>query len=115
MLTKEEIREIIEEEIEVDCYHEMEVHLGWAAYLGDQINYPFKAKWPVKSAKGGSRDERVTVVRNISNDGEYNGGPYLVEVEYKGDLLQARLSDLTPIDADEETAEAMEVWKRREE
>jgi hypothetical protein len=41
MLTKEEMKQTIENEIIVDCYDEYEVSMGWYYYMEETLKFPF--------------------------------------------------------------------------
>lgn len=101
--------ERIDMEIVVDAYDEQERAMGWYCYLQDNIEFPFKAQW----ARGGkSKLKQVDVVRMSSSDECLHD--MFVEVRYQegtvDDIFAARLSDIHPLDADTETADAIGDW-----
>lgn len=114
-LTKQQIKEIIENEIIVDCYGDEEISTGWATYLDQDLSYPFTAEYQVKK-KGGKKEWRpVKVVGDDSSDVNYKGRHYFVEIEV-GDLIwSVKLVDLRNVKGDEETEIAVQVNKHRSE
>ena len=100
---KDEEREHrIDFEVIVDCYDEYEQAMGWETYLGDKLDFPFKAKRLGKH--GGSQVE----VLRMSDIDSIKG--IFVEVELKGEIVDLPLEQIEPIDADEETQEGIEDW-----
>ncbi|MEO0969461.1 MAG: calcium-binding protein [Cyanobacteria bacterium J06639_18] len=93
----------------VDAYNEDERAMGWYYYLDDRINFPFQAKWVSRQRLQG-RDVEVI---EMSPEEECSHDMF-VEVRYQeggvDDSFSARLSDIKPIDIDEETAEAIADW-----
>ena len=93
-------------EIVVDADNEVEM-MGWYYYLDNQLQCPFKARWI-----GLSEGETVEVLGMSSIDDCTKA--LLVEVLYREetlkDVFSARLYDIEPIDADEETQQAIADW-----
>jgi len=112
-LTKEEIQEIIDYEVIVDCYDEYEMNTGWAIYMDENINYPFEALYEVKYSSGKKELEKVKVVGNYTNDSNFNGGEYWLEIELDGKIVTANLDDLQSIKADTDTLRTLQVWQHR--
>jgi len=112
-LSKEEIRNIIEDEIIVDCYDEEETNMGWAIYMEDNINYPFEAEYLVKRRSGEKQWKKVEVINNETDESSFHGGKYYVEIEYTDIVIPVRVEELKNIKADEETMIALQVWKYR--
>lgn len=112
-LTKEEIQEIIEDEIIVDAYSDDEVRVGWAIYMSENLIFPFEADYEVKKTNGENTIARVRVVNNKSNDGNFEGGDFYVEIEYQDMLIPVPLEALKNVDANEETLQAIHVWGHR--
>jgi hypothetical protein len=115
LLTKKEIQDIIEDEIIVDCYTEEEANTGWAIYMEENINYPFEAEYLTKTTAGEAQWKKITVVGSETDDSNFDGGEYFVEIELDNFVVAARLDELRNIQADEQTMKAMEVWKMRHE
>ncbi|MEM9847963.1 MAG: calcium-binding protein [Bacteroidota bacterium] len=82
-LTQEEIDAIIDDEITVDCYTDEEANMGWAIYMEESLNYPFKAEYLVKKKAGGSEWKAVTVVSNKTDESNFNGGSFYVKSSIK--------------------------------
>ena len=114
-LSKEEIRQIIEDEIEIDCYSEGEANMGWAIYMEEQLNYPFEADYMLKNISGEVTLKRVIVRGNVTNESNFTGGEYYVEVKLDEMLIKESIDELANIKADEQTLEALSVWKHRNE
>ncbi len=112
-LTTTEIEEIIDYEIIVDCYEEEEVNMGWAIYMEENIYYPFEAEYQVKKKDGKRLWSNVKVVGNETDESNFEGGSYYVEVEYNDILIPVDLDKLRNIEADEETMKALQVWQYR--
>lgn len=112
-LTVSEIEEIINDEIVVDCYDDVEVNMGWAIYMEENIYYPFEAEYQVKKKDGKRLWSKVEVVGNETNESNFEGGSYYVEIEYTDMLIPVDLDKLRNIKADEETMKALQVWQYR--
>jgi len=112
-LSKAEIREIIEEEIAVDCYGDEEINLGWAVFMEDNISYPFEAEYKAKFKTGQHKWAIVQVINNETTESSFAGGDYYVEIEYGELILPVKLDNLRKIKADEETMRAIQVWQSR--
>jgi len=110
-LTTAEIEEIITFEIVVDSYTDEEVNMGWAIYMEENIFYPFEAEYEVKQ-KGGKRHwTKVMVVSNETDDTNFEGSSYDVEIEYEEILIPVELGELREIKADEETMKTLQIWQ----
>jgi hypothetical protein len=100
----------IDMEIIVDAYNEEEQAMGWYYYLDNKLNFPFKAKW-ITSGRT-SESEEVEVV-NMSSEEDCQKEMF-VEVLYKEgtveDVFSVALSDIEPIESDDETQEAIADW-----
>lgn len=112
-LTEEEIDHIITYEVVVDCYDDNEVNMGWAIYMEDNINYPFEAEYEVKKTSGEYDWQKIMVVGNKTNDSNFEGGNYYVEIEINDMVIPANLNELRNIKADEETMKTLQVWQHR--
>jgi len=112
-LTKSEIEQIIDYEIVVDCYSEEEANMGWAIYMEENIYYPFEAEYQVKKKDGKTLWTKVMVVGNETDDSNFEGGNYYVELAYNDIIIPADLDKLRNIKADDETMKALQVWKHR--
>lgn len=112
-LTTAEIEEIITYEIVVDCYDDGEANMGWAIYMEENIYYPFEAEYQVKKKDGPKLWTKVMVVDNETDESNFEGGSYYVEIEYNDILIPVDLDKLRNIKADEETMKALQVWQYR--
>lgn len=112
-LTKKEIDQIINDQIEVDCDTDEEANIGWAIYLEENISYPFSAEYFLKKKSGKKEWQQVTVVRNKTSESSFRGGDYYVEIEINEIIIPAKIDALRNIDADEETLKTLYIWKNR--
>jgi len=112
-LTKAEIKQIIDYEIVVDCYDDGEVNMGWAIYMEENIYYPFEAEYQVKKKDGKRLWSKVSVIGNETDESNFEGGNYYVEIEYNDIVIPADLDKLRNIKADEETMKTLQVWQHR--
>lgn len=112
-LTQEQIEHIITYEVVVDCYEDHEVYMGWAIYMGDNMNFPFEAEYQVKKKSGKREWQKVTVVGSETDDSNFVGGAYYVEIEIDDIVIPADLDKLRNIKADEETMNTLQVWENR--
>ncbi|MBH8561693.1 calcium-binding protein [Nostoc sp. CENA67] len=104
----------IETEIIVDTDNDKEERaMGWYYYLDDTLNVPFMAKLKKKSRKTGTVEEKEVEVLGMAPDDDCLKDMY-VDVVYPGgkdeDIFTAKLSEIEPIDADDETNEAIADW-----
>ncbi|BAZ49282.1 hypothetical protein NIES4103_18940 [Nostoc sp. NIES-4103] len=104
----------IETEIIVDTENDKEERaMGWYYYLDDTLNVPFMAKLKKKSRKTGTIEEKQVEVLGMAPDDDCLKDMY-VEVVYPDgkdeDIFSAKLSEIEPIDADDETTEAIADW-----
>lgn len=100
----------IETEIIVDAYNAEEQAMGWYYYLDNQLNFPFKAKWMTRGRT--SKGEDVEVLK-MSPEEDCQKEMF-VELLYKEgtveDVFSVPLSEIEPIEADDETREAIADW-----
>lgn len=107
---EDEIREKrICDEIIVDTYGPEEQALGWYYYLEDKMTFPFRAKCIVhRTISPLEVGEMVQVVGMPSEEDCYH--EMFVIIELQGRRMGVPLSQLEPVDADEETRTAVEDW-----
>jgi hypothetical protein len=107
---KDPVRENrISDEVIVDAYGPEEQSMGWYYYLDNKIRFPFHAK--CTASKIGSplrKGENVEVRRMASEDACASG--MLVVIRWERRNIAVPLSQLTAIDSDELTAEAIADW-----
>lgn len=113
-MSKVEIDESREERIDleilVDAYNAEEQAMGWYYYLDNQLNFPFKAKWLTKGRT--STGEDVEVLKMSPEEDCQT--EMVVDVLYKEgadeDVFSVPLHEIQPVEADEETQEAVADW-----
>lgn len=110
-LTSEQIQEIITYQIVVDAYSEDEANMGWAIYMKENLHYPFTAEYEVRKRDGTSSWKEVTVIGNETDEDDFEGGEYYVEIEIADMIVPARLGELRNIEADEKTLETLQIWR----
>lgn len=108
----EEREERIMMEIVVDCYNESEAWTGWHCYLEDRLSFPFQAEC-VRSRRSSllNPGERVTVIGMSDDDGML--GEMEVLIQWQDRECGVPLADITGIDVDETTAQAIADWHYR--
>ncbi len=112
-ITKNEIKEIIENEIVVDCYGDEEVSLGWAVYMEENIFYPFEAEYKVKWKNKKSSWKKIIVINNETSQSNLTGEYYYVEIEFNEIVFTVKLNELKNVSADDETLKTIEIWNHR--
>jgi hypothetical protein len=95
----------IEMEVIVDAYDKEEVVMGWYYYLSENINFPFEAQWI-----SGKKPEGRTVQVVGMSDCDDCLNDMFVQVEYEDDEFSARLSDISPLNVDQDTQQAIADW-----
>jgi len=107
---KDPIREErIENEAIVDAYGPEEQALGWYYYLENKIRFPFRSRCTVTQAVSPLRKGETVEVRRLAPEDSCSSD-MLVLIRWEGRNLAIPLSQLTPLDADESTAEAIGDW-----
>lgn len=110
-LTNNQIEQIIEDEITVDCYDEWETQASWGLFMTEGLLFPFKATCSIKMANGKKQSVKVEVVENETTESSFNGRSFYVNVDYNGILIPVKLLDLKDIEADKNTLRTIAVWK----
>ena len=96
-------------DIVVDAYDETERALGWHCYLSDNLSCPFKAECKaVRKTSPLRLGEKVTVKELASEDECMN--EIFVMVTWSGRQLAVPLAQLSTVNADEDTRQAVEDW-----
>jgi hypothetical protein len=99
----------IHNEAIVDAYGPEEQAMGWYYYLEGKIRFPFQAKCIVaKAVSPLLKGETVEVRRMAPEDACSN--EMLVLITWHGRKVAVPLSQLSPLEADESTAEAVGDW-----
>jgi hypothetical protein len=96
-------------DIVVDAYDSEERSLGWYYYLADKISFPFAAECIAIDKRTPLKlKERITVQKMSGED--YCVHDMLVDISWKSQVLAIPLAQIQPMDADEDTAEAIGDW-----
>ena len=108
--TRDPIREDrIQDEVIVDAYGPEEQAMGWYYYLDDKIRFPFQAKCIVaKVISPLLKGETVEVHRMAPEDA--CSSDMFVLIRWKGRNVAIPLSQLTPLEAEQSTVEAIADW-----
>jgi Calcium binding len=107
---KDPVREArIHNEAIVDAYGPEEQTLGWYYYLENKIHFPFRAKCLVAKAISPLRKEEIVEVRRLAPEDSCSTD-MLVLIRWHGRNVTVPLSQLSPLEADESTVEAIADW-----
>lgn len=107
---KEPIREDrIHDEAIVDAYGPEEQAMGWYYYLEGKLTFPFKARCVADRATSPLKKGEMVEVRRMAPEDTCLSEMF-VRVRRQGRNLAVPLSQLTAIEPDEETAEAIADW-----
>jgi len=83
--------------------------MGWHCYLDDKIRFPFQAKCiGVKVVSPLRKGETVKVLRMAPEDA--CSADMLVLIRWQGRKMAVPMSQLTALDADQSTTEAIGDW-----
>jgi hypothetical protein len=100
--------ERIDMEIVVDAYDEEERVMGWYNYLEDRLQFPFTAKCILKRSLSPLKvGDKVEVIGMATEECERD---MFVMIRWQKDELAVPLAQLEPIEADEETEQAVADW-----
>ena len=93
----------------VDAYDSEERAMGWYYYLDDKISFPFTAECVATDKRNPLElNDRLTVMGMAGEDiCEHN---MYVEVLWRDKVLAVPLIQLNPLDADEDSIEAVGDW-----
>jgi hypothetical protein len=107
---KDPVRENrISDEVIVDAYGPEEQAMGWYYYLDNKIQFPFRAKCiATKTVSPLRKGEKVEVRRMASEDA--CTAEMFVLIRWQSRYLAVPLSQLTAIDGDDATVEAIGDW-----
>ena len=110
MSGKDAVREErISMEAIVDAYGPEERSLGWYYYLADKISFPFAAECVVIDKRTPLKlKERITVKKMSGED--YCEHDIFVDISRKGQVLAIPLTQIQPLEANEDTVEAIGDW-----
>jgi hypothetical protein len=99
----------IHNEAIVDAYGPEEQALGWYYYLENKLRFPFQAKCIASKVVSPLRKGESVEVRRMAPE-DACSSDMLVLIRWQGRNLAVPLSQLTPTDTDETTAEAVSDW-----
>ncbi len=99
----------IENEIIVDAYGPEEQAMGWYYYLDDKIRFPFQAQCIVAKVVSPLRKGETVEVRRMAPEDACSSDMFVL-IRWKGRNVAIPLSQLTPLDADKSTVEAIADW-----
>ena len=103
--------ERILDEIVVDAYNADEKASGWFCYLEDRLACPFTAKCVQEMEVSPLKDgEQVTVLKLLALDDPARGA-FFARVGWQGRTMGVPLAQLSAVEADEETTEALADWR----
>jgi hypothetical protein len=107
---KDEARECrISMEVIADAKDQEEQAMGWYYYLDDKIHFPFTAKCIKVLAKSPLNEGECVNVIQLAPEDECIHEVF-AEIEWQNRTLTVALVQLQPMDADEQTQEAVEDW-----
>jgi Calcium binding len=101
--------ERIQNEIVVDAYGAEEQAMGWYYYLEDKIRFPFQAECIVAQVVSPLLKGETVEVRRMAPE-DACSSDMLVLIHWHGRNVAVPLSQLTPLDAEHSTAEAIDDW-----
>ncbi len=109
-ITKDPEREKrISMEITIDAYGPEEQAISWYYYLEETLSFPFLAICILeKQTSLLRRDDKVKILGMASE--EICEHDMLVEIRWKGRTLAISLAQVKPVEADEQTKEAVADW-----
>jgi Calcium binding len=107
---KDSVREDrIDNEIIVDAYGPEEQIMGWYYYLEDKIQFPFQAKCIAAKVVSPLRNEETVQVDRMAPEDSCSAD-MLVLIRWHDRTMAVPLSQLTAINPDQSTAEAIGDW-----
>ena len=108
---KNRIREErIHNEAIVDAYGPEEQALGWYYYLDNKVQFPFSARCIASKVVSPLRKGETVEVRGLAPE-ESCAHDMLVLIRWHSRNVAVPLSQLTAVDADESTVEAIADWQ----
>ena len=85
--------------------------MGWYTYMQDELQFPFTATTMIKKRNGQYKKQDIDVLDLAETDDTYFGNDMMLEVAYTEDIFIVPMTELTNIQADESTIQALEDWK----
>lgn len=111
MLTDEEMKDKIYNEIIVDAYDEYEQSMGWYYFFEETLEFPFTATAHLKKRDGATESKRVKITGIVSKEEDFRSDDFNLEMEQGQYLRPVAYSALSDIKASEETLEAFQIWE----
>jgi hypothetical protein len=109
-LRKDPVRENrIHNEVIVDANGPEEQVMGWYYYLEDKIQFPFQARCIAAKVVSPLRKGETVEVQGMAPE-DACAAEMLVLIGWHGRTMAVPLSQLTAIDAEDSTAEAIADW-----
>ena len=99
----------ISDEAIVDAYGPEEQAMGWYYYLQNKICFPFRAKCTASKIVSPLRKGETVEVRRLASEDICTSDMFVL-VRKDGRNIAVPLSQLTAIEADEATTEAISDW-----
>ena len=99
----------IQNEAIVDAYGPEEQALGWYYCLENKIRFPFRARCTLAKAVSPLRKGETVEVGRLAPEDSCSRDMFVL-IRWKGRKVAIPLSQLTPLDADKSTAEAIGDW-----
>lgn len=106
----EEREERIEMRIIVDTYSSEEQAMGWYAYLGDTMDFPFEARCVTEQEESPLEEGETVRVVGMSPI-EPTLSQMFVSIKWMGRKLGVPLEQLEPVDASRDTEQAIADWQ----
>ena len=99
----------IHNEVIVDANGPEEQAMGWYSYLDEKVQYPFQARCVVRRIISPLREGETVQVHRMAPE-DACAAEMLVLIRWHARVMAVPLSQLAPVDPDEETAEAIADW-----
>lgn len=110
-MPEDQVREErIQNEIIVDCYGDYEIAAGWHCYLEDHLTFPVKARCIIERTTSPLKRGEVVEVINMADQNDCLHEMFVM-IRFMDRRLGIPLTQLEPIDADEETTQAVGDWR----
>jgi len=106
----EEREDRIENEIVVDAYGPMERSTGWYCYLGDNMQFPFRARCVAERVISFLRPGDMVEVIGLAPDNECEHEMFVM-TRWKGRTGAVPLSQLAGDGVDDLTEQAIDDWR----
>jgi hypothetical protein len=111
MPDKDPIREErIYNEAIVDAYDEEERSLGWYYYVEQHMNFPFRAKCTTERSISPLKIGEEVIVTGMAAEDDCRGEIFVI-IQWMNRNFGVPLAQLTGIDTDSETSQAIGDWK----